>query len=59
MLKKYLGDLVFEYPYACDGYAEFKTEDSLQRLLVEYKYDFDMQSNVAKKAKYFVKYSTT
>lgn len=48
MLKKHLRDLAFEYPYACDGYAEFKIENAVQRLLVEYKHDFDMQSTTAK-----------
>ena len=47
-LEKSFPGIKFEYPFACDGYVEFKINDKTQRLLIEYKYDFDMQSSAAK-----------
>ena len=40
-----------EYPFACDGYCEFKVGDNkktVHRLLIEYKYDEDMSSKTVR-----------
>lgn len=47
-LEKSFPGIKFEYPFACDGYCEFEVDGKTQRLLIEYKYDFDMQSSTAK-----------
>lgn len=47
-LERAFSGLKLEYPFACDGYCEFEVDGKTHRLLIEYKYDEDMQSNVAK-----------
>ena len=47
-LERAFSGLKFEYPFACDGYCEFEVDGKTHRLLIEYKYDEDMQSNAAK-----------
>lgn len=47
-LEKEFSGLKLEYPFACDGYCEFEVDGKTHRLLIEYKYDEDIQSSVAK-----------
>ena len=47
-LEKAFPRVKFEYPFACDGCCEFEVDGKAHRLLIEYKYDDDMQSTVAK-----------
>lgn len=47
-LERAFSGLKLEYPFACDGYCEFEVDGKTHRLLIEYKYDEDMQSNAAK-----------
>ena len=41
-ISKAFGAKHFEYPFACDGYCEFKIRENTHRLLIEYKFDEDL-----------------
>ena len=43
-LEKAFPDIKIEYPFSCDGYCEFKIGSRVCRLLVEYKFDEDLNS---------------
>lgn len=47
-VKKAFPEVKIDYPFACDGYCEFKIGETTYRLLIEYKYDEDLQSSTTK-----------